>query len=470
MSALKKIITGAIFLMYTVSLTAQDAVLSVLDATIDSLEERTIYNPVDSTYMQEIEELLDREEKIEDAKRVIKVTERTLLEKEMSFSPDGILSILRGGITFLSEDKFSKHPGIYRKYSRDISDYGVASAPLAASWILKAAGLESRSTTKRMLLSNAMALAISSSIVKGLKLAIDAPRPDKSGDDSFPSGHSSLAFVGATILHREFGHHTPWLSVGGYAAATATQYLRLEHNKHWPHETFIGAGIGVVSTNLAYFITDKILGEKGINSPRFTYSDMQRVLKYNTTPSSFSFVSGSEMGSRTINQEYIELPSDFTGKAKINIGAGFMAGIEGSWFINTNVAFDAILKLTTSKANLALSGTPWQQTPMYVSDLDSYRFSLGVRYSYPIAMAHRFSFRLFAGARTINDVNFGNADDGAIMFRLPGETKFDSGASIMYDCINTKKYSFGFNVDYHHTNSEIMPHRYGLSTVWKILL
>lgn len=458
------------FLFNAIVMVAQDDVVSVLDAIIDSLESPQGYQPVDSAYLHSVELLLEQEEKKREIQSIIKMTDDRLLKKEMSFRPDGSSLVLRGFLTGYTKRDFVKSPGEFKSYDMDMQDYGLAGAPLAASWILKVAGVESRSTTRRMMTSNVLALALSAGLVKTLKLAIDESRPDGKGEDSFPSGHSSMAFVGATILHREFGHHSPWISVGGYTAATATQLLRLKHNRHWAHDTFIGAGIGVMSTNLAYFLTDKIFGKKEINRPRFVFDDMKRVADFNFRPSSISFVSGSEMGSRKIKDQCLVVPDDFAGEAEVRIGAGFMAGVEGSLFVSPNVAFDAMFKLTTSAAKLSLPRTSPYYDSMCGSNLDFYRFSLGVKYSYPFAMSHRVSFRLFAGTRISDSLCFESASDGVTRFRVPGEIKFDSGLSVMYDFVDSKKYSSGFTFDYHHTDSDIMPHRYSVSSVWRILL
>ena len=459
-----------VFVCGTVVTVAQDDVVSVFDAVIDSLESPQGYQPVDSAYLRSVELLLEQEEEKQKIQSAIKLTDDRLLKKEMSFRPDGTLQLLRGVLSVYTKNDFIKSPGRFKPYDMDVQDYGVAGAPLAVSWILKAAGVDSRSTTRRMATSNALTLAFSAGFVKTLKLSIDESRPDGNGDDSFPSGHSSLAFVGATVLHREFGHHSPWISVGGYTAATAAQLLRLKHNRHWAHDTFIGAGIGVVSTNLAYFLTDKVFGEKGINRPRFTLDDVKRVADFNFRPSSISFVSGSEMGSEIIERQCLTVPEGFAGEAEVRVGTGFMAGVEGSLFVSPNVALEAMFKLTTSAAKLSLPRQSPYYDSMCGSNLDFYRFSLGVKYSYPFAMSQRLSFRLFAGTRISGSLCFDSVDDGAVRFRVPGETNFDTGVSVMYDFIDAKKYSSGLTFDYHHTNSDIMPHRYGISSVWRILL
>jgi hypothetical protein len=404
--------------------------------------------------------------------RMITEYEQWLLKDEMRFSTDGIQPIIRGSVMAFTERDFNRTPAKFKQFNKDFPDYSTSVLPLSASWLLKIIGVESRSTTKRMLLSNSLALIISSGIVKGTKKVISEERPDGKGHESFPSGHSSLAYVGATILHREFGHHSPWISIGGYATATASQILRIKHNRHWAHDTFVGAGIGVVSTNFAYFITDKILGESEINKPRLTYKDIIRVLKYNEQPSSITFTSGTEFGNRTILQDQIDIHSDHTGNAKVRIGVGYTAGIEGSWFLNSNLALKANGKLTTCKAKAILSPSPSQTTlpELYGTHLDFYRFNIGARYSYPFATVNRLSAGLHVGTRIMPDIRFNRYDTNTKFLTVDGEINLDCGISLSYDWITNKKYAFGFTFSYHYTPSDIMPHRYGTSTVWKILL
>lgn len=404
-------------------------------------------------------------------RKMIADYEDWLMKDEMRFPTDGIQPILRGSTMAFTERSFNNLPGKYRHFKQDFRDYSTAILPLSTSWLLKAIGMESRSTTKRMLLSNTFAIIISSGIVKGTKLAVKEDRPDEHGNESFPSGHSSLAYVGATILHREFGHHSPWISIGGYATATASQILRIKHNRHWAHDTFVGAGIGVVSTNFAYFLTDKILGEEGINRPRLTYKDIMRVYKYNGQPSSITFFSGSEFGNRTIYQDDIHMHETYQGTSKIRVGAGYTVGMEGALFLNQNLAIEATAKLTTSKAKAILTPTNNTEAPsLYGTHLDFYRLNFGFRYSYPITMVNRISTSLHFGTRTMPTMKFDDYATGKPFISLPGETKFDCGACLSYDWITSKKYTFGLSFSYHYTLSDIMPHRYGMSTVWRILL
>src|SRR5690349_22769192 len=40
----------------------------------------------------------------------------------------------------------------------------------------------------------------------------------------------------------------------GYAVAAATGYLRMYNNKHWFSDVMAGAGIGIASTKIAYWL------------------------------------------------------------------------------------------------------------------------------------------------------------------------------------------------------------------------
>lgn len=85
-----------------------------------------------------------------------------------------------------------------------------------------------------------------------IKYVVAQPRPDRSDKLSFPSGHTTLAFALAGVLHHEFKDASPWISVLGYASATTTGAMRVLNNKHWYSDVLVGAGIGILSTNLVY--------------------------------------------------------------------------------------------------------------------------------------------------------------------------------------------------------------------------
>jgi membrane-associated phospholipid phosphatase len=88
--------------------------------------------------------------------------------------------------------------------------------------------------------------------VSQLKNATKIERPDGSNYSSFPSHHTASAFMSATILHREYGHLSPWYSIAGYSAAATVGWLRIQKNVHWASDVLTGAGIGILIPNLVY--------------------------------------------------------------------------------------------------------------------------------------------------------------------------------------------------------------------------
>lgn len=68
--------------------------------------------------------------------------------------------------------------------------------------------------------------------------------------ESFPSGHTALAFCGATsfaVLALELSPEdpvTPWLVGGGYLAATAAGAFRVLAGEHFPTDVAVGALLG----------------------------------------------------------------------------------------------------------------------------------------------------------------------------------------------------------------------------------
>jgi membrane-associated phospholipid phosphatase len=88
--------------------------------------------------------------------------------------------------------------------------------------------------------------------VTTMKRQIPVVRPRGWEDDSFPSGHTAIAFTGAHILYREYRDESPWIGVGGYVVATAAGAFRVVHRAHWVSDVVTGAGIGILSAEVGY--------------------------------------------------------------------------------------------------------------------------------------------------------------------------------------------------------------------------
>ena len=79
----------------------------------------------------------------------------------------------------------------------------------------------------------------------GLKYAIDAERPN-GGGQSFPSGHTASAFMGAEFIRKEYGWG--W-GLPAYAAASWVGYTRVESHNHYWRDVLGGALIGIAANH-----------------------------------------------------------------------------------------------------------------------------------------------------------------------------------------------------------------------------
>lgn len=132
-------------------------------------------------------------------------------------------------------------------------------APIAATWGMYLGGVKGRSDTfLEAITAQGIAIALETGLVLGGKKLTARMRPDGSAANSFPSGHTAFAFASAAILDAEYGAEYPWLSLMGYTAATVTGVARILNNRHWATDVVTGAGVGLGSAWIGYYISDLI--------------------------------------------------------------------------------------------------------------------------------------------------------------------------------------------------------------------
>jgi PAP2 superfamily. len=94
-----------------------------------------------------------------------------------------------------------------------------------------------------------------------LKAIVKEERPDHSDDKSFPSGHAAMAFAAARSIDKEFRKESIWIPIAGYAAATAVGIERVARDRHHWYDVVAGAGVGVGSAELTWWLSDKLFGK-----------------------------------------------------------------------------------------------------------------------------------------------------------------------------------------------------------------
>ena len=78
-----------------------------------------------------------------------------------------------------------------------------------------------------------------------LKEMTHKQRPDGSDYRSFPSGHTSSAFAGASFIHFRYGLK---YSIPLYMLAAFTGYSRVESKKHYTEDVIAGASLAILSS------------------------------------------------------------------------------------------------------------------------------------------------------------------------------------------------------------------------------
>jgi membrane-associated phospholipid phosphatase len=136
----------------------------------------------------------------------------------------------------------------------DITQY----VPAASVYALNLFGIKGKNNFKDRTIILGMSSLFVAASVNGIKYTAKVERPDKSARNSFPSGHTAIAFMGAEFLWQEYKDISIWYGIVGYTIAAGTGAFRMYNNKHWFGDVAFGAGIGILSTKLAYWIYPSI--------------------------------------------------------------------------------------------------------------------------------------------------------------------------------------------------------------------
>ena len=126
--------------------------------------------------------------------------------------------------------------------------------PALSVYGLNALGIKGKHNLKDRTIILGTAFIIMGTTVFGMKKLTQVNRPDDSNITSFPSGHTATAFMGAEFLYQEYKDVSIWYGVSGYLVASGVAYLRIYNNRHWLTDVIAGAGFGIISTKVAYWM------------------------------------------------------------------------------------------------------------------------------------------------------------------------------------------------------------------------
>lgn len=355
---------------------------------------------------------------------------------------------------------------------------------------LKLAGVEGRSSWPRLVASSLASYGVMAAFVNGIKYTAKELRPDGSTRNSWPSGHTATAFVGATILHKEYGlTRSPWYSVAGYSLATATGVMRVLNNRHWISDVLSGAGIGILSTELAYGICDLLFKQKGLLMNDLSYYPD---LRHN--PSFFSLSMGIGMGNK-----HLELPSmDFifpgeeegedeivtTEPLQLKFRSATAVGVEGAWFFNPYVGVGGRLRVKSTPINgwssFALSekddiqqiktdpdlGNAIKDINLIIESdhITEFAADLGVFFNLPLSSRFALGSKLLAGRSVMDDIDVNGTiigkklqlnllEESDDLFILTDEDVTGKWDYVNVQASNSMKFGTGLSLTYAHKNS-----------------
>jgi membrane-associated phospholipid phosphatase len=145
------------------------------------------------------------------------------------------------------------HPSFHT----NAADY-VMWVPSASLYFTDALKVKTMHSFGQHLIIDAGSIIITGGLGYGMRLITRNVKVYNEKGTKFPSGHTANAFRGAEILHQELKERNKLLSYGGYVAATAVGVLRIYDKDHLLSEVLAGAGLGILSTKLTYWIFDKV--------------------------------------------------------------------------------------------------------------------------------------------------------------------------------------------------------------------
>ncbi|MCT4613859.1 MAG: phosphatase PAP2 family protein [Marinifilaceae bacterium] len=262
----------------------------------------------DNTKEKELKHLKDFDHKSKKETSLNKIIKRTAIP--------GIL--IGTGLASWSKRKDIKsaRDKYYPNYRNKIDDY-LQYSPTLAVYGLNAVGIKGKHDIKRFTATFAASCLTTAVLVNGIKYSTRQMRPDGSKRNSFPSGHTTTAFMNATMLHKEYGHRNKLYSILGYSSAACVGTMRVLNNKHWVSDVLVGAGLGILSAEFAYALSESFFNNKGKNNIEYRYSGKEN-------PSFFSIrTSYLKNTKRLINSS-----------SGLNTKAGFSTGIEAAYFWN----------------------------------------------------------------------------------------------------------------------------------------
>ena len=354
---------------------------------------------------------------------------------------------------------------------------------IALTMGLKMAGVEGRSSWPRLFASSLASYAVMAAFVNGIKYTASELRPDGSTYNSWPSGHTATAFAGATILHKEYGlTRSPWYSIAGYTVATATGVMRVLNNRHWVSDVLSGAGIGILSTELAYGICDLFFKQKGL-----LMNDLAYYPDLSVNPSFFSISMGIGLGNKNLTVPgfnfgiTVDDSSPDTEPIELKFRSATAVGAEGAWFFNPYIGIGGRLRVKSTpingwsqfadierkSLNEIASQPEFEDAITYFNiDIESdhiteFAADAGLYFSWPLSSRFAIGSKLLIGHSIMDDIDVNaiflgdriDYDDEGHYFPDGDQVAYCEWDYIDVHASNSMKFGTGLSLTYAYKNS-----------------
>ena len=376
--------------------------------------------------------------------------------------------------------------------------------PLVVASGLNFAGYEGRNKTGRYLASGALSYAWCALFVNSIKYSAKEMRPDGSTANSFPSGHTATAFTAATIMHKEYGlTRSPWWSIFGYGCATTTGIMRTLNNRHWISDVLVGAGLGVISTDLGYMCADWIFKKKGSNreplentsdlwqNPSFFKLELGMQLTNDLKlPTNTSFLTTANLynyGGAYLDDDYytiqrngnpFRIPDDYNAEKRefknyasgspayaegqsprIKVGTGTTVAGEAAYFINKFLGVGARARITTAPVTAEGLYTYTEKGDVLTRNMNSASVSevwslvdigAGLYLAWPFSPKQNIGIKALYGRRFFGSLNLIAASDQVYLNTQTNEEAAVTmyGDAMKIDKTNTDNFTVGLHYTY----------------------
>lgn len=113
-------------------------------------------------------------------------------------------------------------------------------------------GMRPKHNLRDRAIITATSFAVMCAVVQPVKHIVGERRPDKPDFfDSFPSGHTATAFMGAELARSEY---SLGIGIAAYGVACGVGFFRLYNNRHWLNDVIAGAGAGILSARIGIWM------------------------------------------------------------------------------------------------------------------------------------------------------------------------------------------------------------------------